>query len=198
MKLFIALIMVAFSFASVAQTKVVSIDAFDMSYVGGLSFKHDEGRDEDRDTTTFRLNVNYAQNFQEYVGLMWKGRAYWNRIEEDFGGNDLTSEFGVGGGLLMNFQPEDIKNSIMASGLVGVERATYEFRGAKDDEAGFNLLLTLEAGKRFDLGTYAVANISYAPTISLEFKRYGGDIREEFFKSSRDLKFNFLKFDILF
>ena len=198
MKLFLALIMVAFSFAAVAQTKVISIDAFDMSYVGGLSFKHDEGRVEDRDTTTFRLNVNYAQNFQDYVGLMWKGRAYWNRIEEDFGGDDLTSEFGVGGGLLMNFQPEDIKNSIMASALVGVERATYEFRGAKDDEAGFNLLLTLEAGKRFDLGSYSVANISYAPTISLELKRYGGDIREEFFKSSRDLRFNFLKFDILF
>ena len=66
------------------------------------------------------------------------------------------------------------------------------------DNSGFNFSLKLEGGKRFDLGQYSVANISYAPTIALTLKRYGGDIRDEFFKSSRELAFHFLKFDILF
>ncbi|MBA2405876.1 MAG: transporter [Bdellovibrionales bacterium] len=197
MKLLLAVVLTVFSMMSFAQTRIVSIDAFDMAYSGGLSFKHDEGKDDDRDTTTFKFNVNYAQNLEQYVGLMWKAQVYWNRIDEDFGGDRLTSEFGVGGGMLYNFQPDDIKNSIMAGAVIGLERATYELQG-KDDEAGFNLFLNLEAGKRWDLGSYSVANISYAPTISLNFKRYGGDIRDEYFKNSRELRFNFLKFDILF
>lgn len=198
MKLLLALIISAFSFASLAQTKIVSVDAFDMAYSGGLSFKHNEGKHDDNDTTTFRFNVNYAQSLPEYVGLMWKAQAYWNRVDVDFGNHDsLSSEFGAGVGFLYNFQAEDIKNSFMGSALIGLERATYEFSGA-DDESGFNMLLTLEGGKRFDLGSYSVANISYAPTISLQLKRYGGDIRDEYYKSSRDLRFNFLKFDVLF
>lgn len=197
MKLFIALVISAFSFTALAQTKIVSVDAFDMAYSGGLSFKHDEGKKDDRDTTTFKFNVNYAQALEEYVGVMWKAQVYWNRVDTDFVGDSLTSEFGAGAGFLYNFQADDIKNSFMGSAMVGLERATYEFSGA-DDESGFNMLLTLEGGKRFDLGSYSVANISYAPTISLQLKRYGGDIRDTYFKNSRDLRFNFLKFDILF
>ena len=200
MKLMLALIISAFSFAAAAQTKIVSVDAFDKAYSGGLSFKHNEGKRSrnDNDTTTFRFNVNYAQALPEYVGLMWKAQAYWNREEVDYkGGDSLTSEFGAGAGLLYNFQAEDIKNSFMASALVGLERATYEI-GGEDDESGFNMLLTLEAGKRFDLGSYSVANLSYAPTISVQLKRYGGDIRDTYYKNSRDIRFNFLKFDILF
>ena len=198
MKLLLALIISALSMAAVAQTKVVSIDAFDMAYTGGLSFKHNEGKNEDNDTTTFRFNLNYAQAMPEYVGLMWKAQLYWNREEVDFkGGDSLQSEFGVGGGFLYNFQAEDIKNSFMASALIGLERATYEL-GGLDDESGFNMLLTMEGGKRFDLGSYSVANVSYAPTVSLQFRRYGGDIRDTYYKNSRDIRFNFLKFDILF
>ncbi len=198
MKLFLALIIAAFSFVAAAQTKIVSVDAFDMAYAGGLSFKHYEGKGSDRDDTTFKFNVNYAQAFPEYVGLMWKAQVYWNREDVDFGRADaLTSEFGAGGGILYNFQAEDIKNSPMLSALVGLERGSYEVDGL-DDKSGFNMFLTIEGGKRFDMGSYSVANISYAPTISLQFKRYGGDIRDEYYKNSRDLRFNFLKFDILF
>ena len=198
MKLLLALIISALSFASLAQTKIVSVDAFDMAYSGGLSFKHNEGKHDDNDTTTFRFNVNYAQSLPEYVGLMWKAQAYWNRVDVDFGNHDsLSSEFGAGVGFLYNFQAEDIKNSFMGSALIGLERATYEFSGT-DDESGFNMLLTMEGGKRFDLGSYSVANVSYAPTVSLQFRRYGGDIRDTYYKNSRDIRFNFLKFDILF
>jgi hypothetical protein len=198
MKLLIAAALFMFSVVSFAQSKIVSVDAYDMAYSGGLAFSHDEGKEDDRDTTTFKFNLNYAQNLPQYVGLMGKAQAYWNRSDEDFGGNDtLSSEFGFGAGILYNFQADNIKNSIMAGIMFGVERATYEFAGS-DDEAGFNLFMNLEAGKRWDLGSYAVANISYAPTISLNLKRYGGDIRDTYFTSSRDLRFNFLKFDILF
>lgn len=200
MKLLLALVISTLSFASLAQTRIVSVDAFDMAYTGGLSFKHNEGKrsSTDNDTTVFKVNLNYAQAMEEYVGLMWKAQLYWNREEVDFkGGDSLSSEFGAGAGFLYNFQAEDIKNSFMASALVGLERATYEL-GGSDDESGFNMLLTLEGGKRFDLGQYSVANISYAPTVSVQLKRYGGDIRDTYYKNSRDIRFNFLKFDILF
>ena len=198
MKLLVVLLVSLFSFMSYAQTRIVSIDAFDYSYTGGLSFRHEEGKDEDRDTTTFKFNLNYAQNLEQYVGLMWKAQAYWNRVDEDFGSSDtLSSTFGAGGGILYNFDATDFKNSIMAGAMVGIERQTLELAGG-DDESGFNFFLNLEAGKRWDMGTYSAANISYAPTVSLNLKRYGGDIRDEYFTTSRDIRFNFLKFDILF
>jgi hypothetical protein len=198
MKLFLAAALALLSVASYAQTKIVSFDAFDYSYTGALSFKHEEGKHADRDTTTFKFNLNFAQNLDQYVGLMWKAQAYWNREDITFGSNDtLVSTFGGAGGLLYNFQANDIKNSFMAGAVAGIERATFQQAGGSK-EAGFNLFLNLEAGKRWDLGSYSAANISYAPTVSLNLKRYGGDIRDTYFKSGRDLRFNFLKFDILF
>ena len=198
MKLLVILLVSLFSIMSYAQNKIVSVDAFDMAYNGGLSFKHDEGKNDDRDTTTFKFNLNYAQNWDKYVGLMWKGQIYWNREDVDFGGNDaFSSALGLGGGLIYNFQPNDIKNSVMAGVLVGFESAKYELAGS-GSESGLNVYMNLEAGKRWDMGSYSVANISYAPTISLNLKRYGGNIRDEYFTSSRDLRFNFLKFDVLF
>jgi hypothetical protein len=199
MKMLVIICSLVFSALASAQTRIISVDAFELGYSGGLSFRHDDARSgPDRDTTTFRLNLNYAQNFEQYVGLMWKGQINFNRTEVDFGQADaIESTFGGAGGVLYNFQPEDVKNSFMASALVGIERATIELPGA-DDESGFNLYFILEAGKRWDLGQYAVANISYAPTIALIGKRYGGDIRDEYFRTGRDIRFNFLKFDILF
>jgi hypothetical protein len=200
MKLFLVLLVSMVPFLASAQTKVVSIDAFDYSYSGGLTFKHEEGKKSqpDRDTTTFKFNLNYAQNLPEYVGLMWKAQAYWNRTNIDSSQSDsLNSTFGAAGGLLYNFQPENIKNSYMAGAMIGMERETKEIVSGKD-KTGFNFFLNLEAGKRWDLGSYSSANISFAPTISFNLKRYGGTIRDDYFTSAREFRFNFLKFDILF
>lgn len=198
MKALIALIVLVMSTVAFAQKRVVSVDAFDLAYSSGLSFRHDHGKDEDRDTTTFRLNANFAQLFEQYVGLMWRVQLNFNRMNQDFGTQDaFESSYGVAVGLLHNFNADDIKNSFIAGASVGIERMTVEF-GRDDDESGFNLFAILEGGKRWDLGTYSVANISYAPTVSVMFKRYGGDIRDEYFKSGNEVRFNFLKFDVLF
>lgn len=199
MKLALAFIVLVTSLMASAQTRIVSIDAFDMSYTGGLLIKSDKGAKnvDDRDETTFKLNLNYAQSIPEYVGLMWKAQAFFNREDVDWGGDTLNSRFGAAGGLLYNFQAEDVKNSFMASASMGLERQTIELQGA-DDESGFNLFFIFEGGKRWDLGQYAKLNLSYAPTVSFQWKRYGGDIRDEISKSGTELKLNFLKFDILF
>jgi hypothetical protein len=198
MKVLIALIVLAVSASASAQKRIVSVDAYDLAYSSGLSFKHDNGKGPDRDTTNFRLNLNFAQSIEQYVGLMWRAQLNFNREDVDFGGNDaFSSSYGVAGGVLYNFQADDIKNSFLLGAGVGVERATYEY-GSSDDESGFNMFMQLEAGKRWDLGSYSVANISYAPTVSALFKRYGGDIRDEYFKSGNEIRFNFLKFDVLF
>lgn len=198
MKLVLLCLVFVFSSFAYSQKRVVSIDAFDMSYGGGLAFKHNEGRDNDWDESNFRLNLNYAQNWEQYVGLMWKAQVHYNRSYVDYGHNDsFESAKGLAGGVLYNFDAKDIKNSFLASAIAGVEHADYEFVGAKR-KSGFNVFLLLEAGKRWDLGQYSVANISYAPTVSLGLKRYGGDIRKEYYTSGREIRFNFLKFDILF
>lgn len=198
MKFLVVFVAVFCSLNVLAQNRIVSVDAFDLSYTGGFIWKHESGKGPDRDTSHFRVNLNFAQNLEQYVGLMWKAKAYINRENVDFGNSDaLESAWGAAGGALYNLQPEDIKNSIMFGALVGVERATYEL-GSTDDKSGFNVFLDLEAGKRWDLGQYSVANISYAPTVAVNFKRYGGDIRDDYFTSSREFRFNFLKFDILF
>lgn len=198
MKVLVALMVMVTSTVAFAQKRVVSVDAFDLAYSSGLSFRHDNGKDDDRDTTTFRLNLNYAQTIEQYVGLMWKAQVNFNREDVDYGSLDaFESTYGVAGGILYNFNAEDIKNSILAGASVGIERMTVEF-GRDDDESGFNLFMQLEAGKRWDLGTYSVANISYAPTVQVLFKRYGGDIRDEYFRSGNEVRLNFLKFDVLF
>lgn len=199
MKLVVALIVLVTSVMASAQTRVVSIDAFDMSYTGGLLFKTDKAkRGSDYEETTFRLNLNYAQSLEQYVGLMWKAQAYINREDSEFRGQDtLDSRWGGAIGALYNFQAEDIKNSFLAGASVGLERQSIEAAGG-DDEAGFNLFFLFEGGKRWDMGEYAKMNISYAPTASFQWKRYGGDLRDEYFTSGTELKINFLKFDILF
>jgi hypothetical protein len=199
MKFVLALIVLVTSVMASAQSRIVSIDAFDMSYTGGLLIKSDDAKSgSDRDEMTFKLNLNYAQSIEQYVGLMWKAQAYFNRTDIDQGSNDaLDSKWGAAGGLLYNFNPEDIKNSIMASGSVGLERQTIEPVG-RDDESGWNMFLLFEGGKRWDMGDYAKINLSYAPTVSFQWKRYGGDIRDEFYKKGTEFKINFLKFDVLF
>lgn len=198
MKFLVAVMLFITSSLVSAQTRIVSIDAFDLAYTGGWMFKHDEGHHgPDRDEQTFRLNLNYAQNIDQTVGLMWRGQVHLNRQDVDNGGNDLLiSTFGASAGLLYNFQADDIKNSYLAAADVGIERATYKVGGEKN--SGMNLYLGLEGGKRWDLGQYSVANISYAPTISLVLTRYGGAIRDNFYQGGRELRLNFLKFDILF
>lgn len=194
----LAVLLALMSFGAIAQTRVISIDAFDLAYSGGIVFKHDNGKRNDRDETNFRLNLNYAQNFAEYVGLMWKAQINMNRTDVDFGGSDrFESTYGVSAGVLYNFQPEDMKNSFMAGGGVGIERATYDIAG-RDDQSGFNVLMQFEGGKRFDLGQYMASNLTYAPSISVIFKRYGGDIRDDYYRSGNEVRLNFLKFDVVF
>jgi hypothetical protein len=198
MKLLVLVFALLTSVIASAQTKLVSIDAFDLAYSGGLLIKNDNSKGPDREETTFRFNLNYAQSIEQYVGLMWKVRGFINRQDVDQGSNDYTEfRWGAAGGFLYNFQAENIKESFFAGALVGLERATYEI-GSADDESGFNIFTDLEFGKRFDLGQYSIANISYAPTFSITLKRYGGDIRDEYYKSGSEIKINFLKFDILF
>ena len=199
MKLLLVVVALLMSVMASAQTRIISFDAFDLAYSGGVLFKHDDGKKpvKDRDETTFRLNLNYAETFSQYVGMMWKGEFHFNRTSIDQNNDTLEFAFGVKGGLLYNFQHEDIKNSIFIGGLIGLERATIEAQGM-DDESGLNLSLDLEAGKRWDLGKWSLASISYAPSVALGFKRYGGDIRDEYFRSGNEIKLNFLKFDILF
>ncbi len=198
MKVLIALIVLVVSTSVFAQKRIISVDAYDLAYSSGLAFSHDNGKHSDRDTTDFRLNLNYAQTIEQYVGLMWKAQLNFNRRDEDYGSQDyFESSYGLAGGLLYNFQPNDIKNSFLVGGNLGVERASYDY-GPTKEKSGFNLSMQFEGGKRWDLGSYSVANISYAPTISVLLKRYGGGIRDDYFKSGNEIRFNFLKFDVLF
>jgi hypothetical protein len=199
MKMIILVLALISSSMALAQTKLVSIDAFDYSYTGGFSFKHNNtANDDDEDTTNFKFNLNYAQNWEEYVGLMWKAKAYFNRQSTELDNADtLDSHLGIAGGFLYNFDYENIKESMFAAALVGLERSAFE-KPRVDDKSGFNIFLDLEAGKRWDLGSYSVVNISYAPSLAFNWKRYGGDLRDDYYKSGYEFKLNFLKFDILF
>lgn len=198
MKLLVAFLVLTASVVASAQTKIVSVDAFDLAYSGGLIIKSDKSKGPDREETTFRFNLNYAQNLEQYAGVMWKARVFLNREDVNWGRNDtLSTSWGAAGGFLYNFQHDNIKESFFAGAMLGIERASFE-SDENGDASGFNLFTDLEVGKRFDLGQYSVANISYAPTFVITLKRYGGDIRDDYFRSGSEIKFNFLKFDVLF
>lgn len=198
MKFLLALVLLVSSVFASAQSRIVSIDAFDLSYSGGLVLKNDSGKSPKREEVTFKLNLNYAQALEQYVGVMWKAKVFFNREDVDWGAYDaLNSSYGAAGGILYNFQPENIKESFYAGAMIGIERASIEGLG-KSDKSGFNFFTDLEAGKRFDLGAYSIASIAYSPSLAVTFKRYGGDLRSSYFKTGNEIKLNFLKFDILF
>jgi hypothetical protein len=199
MKSIIAALVLISSFVATAETnKIVSIDAFDLSYTGGLMIKSDNAKKgTNRTATEFKFNLNYAQDLNNVDGLMIKGMAFFNREKSKWGTETLESNLGAAAGLLYNFDPTDVKNSFFAAGLAGLEKSKMEGRGCSR-KSGVNLFLINEAGKRWDLGRYSVVNISYAPTVSFEYTRYGGAIRKNYFTSGTELKFNFLKFDVLF
>ena len=197
---FLAAVLVLMSslFVQANTHRIVSVDAFDLSYTGGLVFKTDNTKKgSDRRETQFRFNLNYAQDINNTQGLMVKALAYYNREKTKWGGESFESNLGLGGGLLYNLNHRDVKNSLFAAVLAGAEKASFKARGI-GNKKGINLFLITEAGKRWDLGRYSVVNLSYAPTVSFEYKRYGGKIRDNYFTSGTELKLNFLKFDILF
>lgn len=195
MKALIAIVALVVTMTAGAQTRIVSIDAFDFSYTGGLKFENLKGKSgvSNHKESHLRFNLNYAQTLPQYEGLMWKAKFHFNREDLD---DYLRSEFGLMGGALYNFQANDIKNSIFAGAMLGLERGTIDT--GSDDRSGMNIMLFLEGGKRWDMGSYAKINASYAPSVSLGLTRYGGGIRKHLYKSATDFRLNFLKFDILF
>jgi hypothetical protein len=185
--------------AARAQDRIVSIDAFQLGYTSGFVFKNDTGKGstKDKDENHFKLNLNFAQKLAEYPQLMIKGVARVDRSHVEQGSTDTTNSiWALSGGVLFNLDSNDIKNSLFVGGQLGLEWQTID-NGSKD-KSGVNVTLAAEAGKRWDMGSYSVANISYAPTIDLLYRRYGGNIRDTFYTSGTELRFNVLKFDILF
>lgn len=193
--LFAALLCV---FSAKAQQRLVSVNAFDLGYSGGLSFKSDDARrGDDSNSNDFRLGVNYAQTIPAWSeNMMGKGAVRIQRIHEDQGANSTNSMWAFTGGILYNFDATDIKNSGFWGVQAGLEWQTMD--DGVTDESGLNLVAGVEAGKRWDMGNYASTMISYAPTIDFFYRRYGGGIRDEFYKSGTELRLNFLKFDIMF
>lgn len=184
--------------AAKAQDRIVSIDAGQLSYAGALAFKNDKGKGstKDRESNEFKLNLNFAQKLADYPQLMIKGIGRIERNDVDQGADATNSIWALSGGILLNHDAADIKNSMFAGAQVGFEWETID--NYSDKESGINLTLGVEAGKRWDMGSYSVANISYAPSLELMYRRYGGDIRDEFYTSGTEVRLNFLKFDILF
>lgn len=184
--------------AARAQERLVSVDAFDLGYTGGLLFKSQKGASshDGRDSNDFRLRLNYAQNLEGHEGLMWKAVTHINRVHDNVGDDTTNSTWGLTGGVLYNFDAADIKNSGFVGFQAGLEWQHIE--DGVDDESGMNFLSAIEGGKRWDMGRYAMAAISYAPTIELGYRRYGGGIHDNIYKSGTELKLSFLKFDVMF
>lgn len=197
MKLLVLLVAL-FCVAAARAERIISIDSDTLSYTGALNFKSDSGAKNkpDRDTNEFGLKLNFAQTLTGYPQLMFKGIGRYQRSSTDYGTTDTTNTiFALSGGLLFNVDHKDVANSMFAGFQFGVEHQNLDI---STQESGLNLTLGVEAGKRWDMGKFAMSKISYAPTFEFLVRRYGGDIRKEYFTNGTELKLNFLKFDVLF
>ena len=197
MKLLVLLVAL-FCVAAARAERIISIDSDTLSYTGALNFKSDSGAKgkNDRDTNEFGLKLNFAQTLSEYPQLMIKGIGRYERQNVDYGATDRTNTvFALSGGLLFNGDHKDIANSMFAGFQFGVEHQNLDLNRS---ESGLNFTLGVEAGKRWDMGKFSMTKISYAPTFEFLVRRYGGDIRKEYFTNGTELKLNFLKFDVLF
>ena len=128
MKFFFVLLTLVLTLPAIASQRLVTIDAFDFAYSGGLMIKNDSVKDPNREESSFKLNLNYAQNWTPYEGLMWRVRAFFNRQDTDFGGYDyLNTTWGGAGGIIFNVTPGNINESIFLGAMVGLERSIYHF-----------------------------------------------------------------------
>ena len=196
MKLLVLLVAL-FCVAAARAERIISIDSDTLSYTGALNFKSDSGakNKSDRDTNEFGLKLNFAQTLTGYPQLMFKGIGRYERQTVDYGSEKTNSIFALSGGLLYNVDHQNIANSIFAGFQFGFEHQKLNLGSS---ESGLNLTLGVEAGKRWDMGKFSMTKISYAPTVEFLVRRYGGDIRSEYFTNGTELKLNFLKFDVLF
>jgi hypothetical protein len=143
------------------------------------------------------LNYNYVYPNRFMLGLGFEYDRNTTEVQTDAADTTTktsTTEFEVGVGYNFNKQ---IQNSWWAKASLGLGLQSTEVTDQSDFE-GTSTFFKVEAGKRFHLINFKLANISYAPSLELKSTSYGKDFDDQGQESSTGLTIHFIKFDVLF
>lgn len=203
-----ALILGSFSTsAQVEQPKhIISIGTEGFGWTGASKIfdwdKNKSGvKDDEQTNGDLILNYNYVLPNRIMIGAFLKNETLNSDSKATDGSKTEkrkeATELGLGVGYNFN---EDVFNSWWGQALVSTgshSEVTKDSSGKADYDFNFSSFY-LKFGKRINLDSWGLKNISYNPTISFSTTRYSGDAKDKGLKRANQVSLEIIKFDILF
>ena len=168
--------------------------------------KSKSGNVSDQESDIGKLHLNYSYILENRLMVGFALAYEKETIETKFGNgtkktdDTLTSTFAVSVGHNFN---EDIFNSWWMKAFLGAGQVKSETEdtSATPSKTKTDLgvsFVTLEFGKRFNLATWGLKNISYSPSLAVTSVTYSKDAKDIGLGRSGSAQLNLIKFDILF
>lgn len=209
-KLLVAVLVSSFSlvaFAKRAQPKhIISIGTGGFGWSGVaqvFEWDKDKSGTKNHEASKSELYLNYSYVFESRVMLGALILSKTSKSEINYTDGDKTtsesSDAELGVSLGYNFN-EDLFNSWWIQGIVssGKHREkTKNSAGNKKYNYGFSALY-IKGGKRINLDFWGLKNISYNPSLTIASATTSGDAEDAGFEKMTHVKFEIIKFDILF
>jgi hypothetical protein len=185
---------------------IISIGTDGFGWSGlGRAFDWDEGKSGVKDHTdsVAKLNVNYSYVFESrlMIGLEVDFKSTNSELKPTTGvktkSETTDTEFGLSLGYNFN---EDVYNSWWIKGVIASGRHDEETKDSsgtdkfKYDYSAFYLRF----GKRFNLASWGLKNVSYNPSISVGSAKVSGDAEDAGLDRATLVQLDLIKIDILF
>lgn len=199
-----------FSFSLFAQTEqprhLISIgtDGFGWSGIGNIfDWDKDESGIKKHESSSSELILNYSFIFPNRVML---GAFIFSETSEStikltdgskVKSEDSSTEFGVGVGYNFN---EDLFNSWWVQAIVSSGKwheKSKDLSGTDESDDRFTSFY-LKLGKRINLDSWGLKNISYNPSITFATAKFSGDMNDMGLEKASQFQLEIIKFDILF
>lgn len=209
-KLILAVLVSAFSVVASAQENqpkhIISIGTDGFGWSGSAqTFDWDKNTSgiKDHDSSRSKLELNYSYVFPNRVmlGALVTVESSESEIK-DLAGNKTKSEENnseIGISLGYNFN-EDVYNSWWIQGILSSGRSeeiTKDSTGKEEFDYSYKAFY-INAGKRINLDSWGLKNISYNPSISIATAKVSGDAEDAGLETLTQVRINIIKFDILF
>lgn len=209
-KLLVATLASSFSLVAMAEGNqpkhIISVgtDGFGWS---GLAQTFDWDKDvsgvKKHETSEGKLKLNYSfvLSNRVMIGAVLDVETSETELKETSGektkSEDSDTELGLSIGYNFN---EDVYNSWWIQGVIASgkhKEVTKDSTGKEEFDYGYSAFY-LNAGKRINLDSWGLKNISYNPSISFGTAKISGDAEDAGLEKGAAVKLDIIKFDIHF
>lgn len=149
------------------------------------------------------LELNYSYVFPNRVmlGALISVEASESEVKDTAGDKTKNEESGTELGISIGYNfNEDIYNSWWIQGILASGKfndTTKDSSGKEELDYGYSAFY-IKAGKRINLDSWGLKNISYNPTISVTTAKISGDAEDAGLEEISQFNLEIIKFDIVF